>query len=1174
MMSGTQSTVSTGVPLVLPTSAKQPLAKLVVRGEQDQIVQQWLVLQNKCTLGSASACALRCQLPGIAAYHALLVFGAKQVFIRALSPKLTRNGVSLNEILLNEEDRHFEIAGHRFELIRSLGKSTESPKQSASDRLKFTLARPFEMTARRSDEDRLTSTSSDPALPRTEPNKPSKSLFTPGSNPATQPMPEWINNLIQSAIQPIEQQLQSIVEADQSVQSDAPLKRPNRRRKPQEQQRERKLSRRRVIANVRPINEQATTITPSDLTVPIGSTNHNAATVEDKGPQSPSKLVNIDQAVHTATNAIDEAAHAGWNMVCVDSYSLDAGPRDLQVATCIASNFEAIDFLKEDTVPAAPCEPAKQQQALGESKVQSQPHSESKIATSSPVKAPTPPTIDPQIEALIEKHNASLQMLSERIESVAGQLNSLERTVQDNAHNIEKIQQDPSKAIHDETLQRITLVTERLSVMMQDLQSRQSNLESSDQEWRDSLSRQMEQLQDKISATERTVQQAVSSVHSAALTSHDSLQASVDKAIAALESKSAEFQSAIDDVRIISQQAQSAAATPIPQAATPGNPINTIAQPFQSQQPSPGVFVEAMETAIRTAPAVLPVAVASLDMAQGLPAQDYLVPMEQGSPPKAIGNAWLPKALDTEQQSETSALVDGHHRAKTGSSAFIDPTVSQDANLGLTSHDVYDDATYAVTPLGWNESPTAEAGETATESGLGGIIENDFSGNGSEANSYSESALVELSGEQEPQTIWDAAGTGDSLNADSFAVSAGSPKDSSPQLPSWWTDDDKSQFEEDRSISLSRASVSPQPSNVEAPALSIPPANEDGFGPSISNEFAPSTPTWAKDDDDDLPSPTAPTVISSGTANTPLDSVESAELAMLLERFGAPGASSEEPAQSPILDEVTQHQLADYSVADDASDSISVADRIEADYRESESHYSSRMESGFASASEPSAGPGDEVANRGEPSSAEEESEEDEESIEDYMKRLMARMRGDSEPITPGIAKKSEPVTPPPQPTAHAVARDPSTVRPPARKTEVASSTERRTGVGAATTAAFNPDEYVPKALAPEKSRNMAAMRELANNSARSAIQVSTRRRYSTAIALKLVIATIGFIVGCVLILLNGFNVNIGLIATVASFLVAIIWGIDAASTIKPMLTDKRSASQPAVESPEVVEEA
>ncbi len=171
-------------------------------------------------------------------------------------------------------------------------------------------------------------------------------------------------------------------------------------------------------------------------------------------------------------------------------------------------------------------------------------------------------------------------------------------------------------------------------------------------------------------------------------------------------------------------------------------------------------------------------------------------------------------------------------------------------------------------------------------------------------------------------------------------------------------------------------------------------------------------------------------------------------------------------------------------------------------------------------------------------SSSDEEGDE-EESIEDYMKRLMARMRGDSD------KEEAQPAASPAPMQTATKAENTAVAQPlPAPVTERANTT----------TTPFNPEEYVPKALAPEKSRNLAAMRELANNSARSAIQVSARRRYGTAHCNEAGDRLDGLVVGGALIMINGFNVNIALIATIASFLVAVIWGIDAVSTIKPLL--------------------
>ena len=108
--------------------------------------------------------------------------------------------------------------------------------------------------------------------------------------------------------------------------------------------------------------------------------------------------------------------------------------------------------------------------------------------------------------------------------------------------------------------------------------------------------------------------------------------------------------------------------------------------------------------------------------------------------------------------------------------------------------------------------------------------------------------------------------------------------------------------------------------------------------------------------------------------------------------------------------------------------------------------------------------------------------------------------------------------------------------------------------ISAEVTEPFDPEKYMPRALAPERSKSLAAMRELANSSARTAIHKSTRQRHVSSILLKAVIAIVGLLVGTVLVAINGLSMNIGLFATVASFMVATVWGYDAISSIRPML--------------------
>ena len=116
----------------------------------------------------------------------------------------------------------------------------------------------------------------------------------------------------------------------------------------------------------------------------------------------------------------------------------------------------------------------------------------------------------------------------------------------------------------------------------------------------------------------------------------------------------------------------------------------------------------------------------------------------------------------------------------------------------------------------------------------------------------------------------------------------------------------------------------------------------------------------------------------------------------------------------------------------------------------------------------------------------------------------------------------------------------------------------------------FDPESFVPRGIAQEKPRDLAAMRELANTSARSAIQLSARRRYGTAILLKVTISLVGFTAGGTLLLINGLSINIAFIATIAAFLVGAIWGFDAINSIRPLLASNPRPVKEIVKGPPV----
>lgn len=128
--------------------------------------------------------------------------------------------------------------------------------------------------------------------------------------------------------------------------------------------------------------------------------------------------------------------------------------------------------------------------------------------------------------------------------------------------------------------------------------------------------------------------------------------------------------------------------------------------------------------------------------------------------------------------------------------------------------------------------------------------------------------------------------------------------------------------------------------------------------------------------------------------------------------------------------------------------------------------------------------------------------EDEEESIEDYMARLLKRVRGESTGGHGAVASVPVAAKPAaPQPVATPSADGES-------EPEEASPEPNPAPMGT-----VSAEEYVPKCQAPESHINMAAMRELAINSARTALAASAdqRRRKTKALS---VAGLIGCVVG------------------------------------------------------------
>lgn len=179
--------------------------------------------------------------------------------------------------------------------------------------------------------------------------------------------------------------------------------------------------------------------------------------------------------------------------------------------------------------------------------------------------------------------------------------------------------------------------------------------------------------------------------------------------------------------------------------------------------------------------------------------------------------------------------------------------------------------------------------------------------------------------------------------------------------------------------------------------------------------------------------------------------------------------------------------------------------------------------------------------------------EEDEDSIEAYMQRLLQRVRGkgdeDSLPSTP-VA----PVTPR---TPVEVKRARMTDSLPSLKESLATPTSSSKPLLETPANEITPpaerEAYVPRQTAPEKDRNMAAMRELANSTARTAIDKSDRRKLAAEAFFKSAVVIIGLVGGLGLLATNGFRPNMALVGALAGFGVAFLWGFEALNLSKSL---------------------
>ena len=164
--------------------------------------------------------------------------------------------------------------------------------------------------------------------------------------------------------------------------------------------------------------------------------------------------------------------------------------------------------------------------------------------------------------------------------------------------------------------------------------------------------------------------------------------------------------------------------------------------------------------------------------------------------------------------------------------------------------------------------------------------------------------------------------------------------------------------------------------------------------------------------------------------------------------------------------------------------------------------------------------------------------EGDEESINDYMARLMERVRATSGGVeSSAYGGQSLAASPAPEPP-RAVEEKPIEENPIEAPAAAPAPTLRSRREDA---------DAGPRAVAPERQAGLAAMRELANLSAHNALSKHARRQMILTIRTKLLTMGLGLAAGGAMVWLwrqPGANV-LTIYGAAASFVVALVWGIE-----------------------------
>lgn len=156
--------------------------------------------------------------------------------------------------------------------------------------------------------------------------------------------------------------------------------------------------------------------------------------------------------------------------------------------------------------------------------------------------------------------------------------------------------------------------------------------------------------------------------------------------------------------------------------------------------------------------------------------------------------------------------------------------------------------------------------------------------------------------------------------------------------------------------------------------------------------------------------------------------------------------------------------------------------------------------------------------------------DEDDVSIEEYMSSLMNRVRGReaekaADKAKPEPAKKPEP----PKPRVEQ--------------------------------APFSPGEFMPSRKAPEQTSDLRALRDLANQSARSAIDVHTLKRWNNLYVTKLIVSIVAFVTAiCLLFEMKGI-MSLQFMGAMMGITISIFWALQAVVVYNQLRSARKVAN-------------